>query len=258
MSIKLLSWNVNGIRAVHRKGFLDWLELSTPDIVALQEIRATPDQMPKALRQPTGYHSYWLSAEKKGYSGVGLLSKIEPLEVRYGLGVEEFDREGRVIIADYPRFTLMNAYFPSGTRGGDRVEFKLAFNDAFLHVCEGIRAQGKSMIFCGDVNIAHQEIDLTHPKANAKNSGFLPEERAWLDKVFSMGYVDTFRHFHPDEPEHYSWWAQRNNARERNIGWRIDYVIITEDLLANLKDAFILPEVMGSDHCPVGVELEST
>ena len=255
-TINLLSWNVNGIRAVHRKGFLDWFQNVSPDIMALQETRATKDQVPKELLNLEGYYSYWVSAEKKGYSGVSIFSKVEPLNVREGLGFPEFDSEGRTIIAEYPNFTLLNAYFPSGTRGLERVDYKLAYNEAFLSVCEDIRATGKPIIFCGDVNIAHNEIDLTNPKQNKKNSGFLPEERAWMDKIMSMGYVDTFRHLYPDAAERYTWWTVRGTARQRNVGWRIDYVILTEDLVPNLKDAYILHDVMGSDHCPLGVELE--
>ncbi len=254
--IQLVSWNVNGIRAAHRKGFMDWLSSTSPDILCLQEIRAMPEQMPNDLRDPDDYHTYWYPAEKKGYSGVGLLSKVKPLDVRYGMGVEEFDVEGRTLIAEYPEFTLLNAYFPSGTRGKDRVDFKLAYNEAFLKVAEEIRGQGKPVIFCGDVNTAHQEIDLTHPKANVKNSGFMPIEREWLDRVFALGYVDTFRHFYPDLAEKYTWWTTRANARQRNVGWRIDYVIVTADLCPTLRDAFIWADVMGSDHCPVGVDLE--
>lgn len=257
MDTKLLSWNVNGIRAVQRKGFLDWLREVNPDILAMQEIRATPDQMDTDLREPEGYHAYWYPAEKKGYSGVGLYTKQKPLNVQYGLGIEEFDSEGRTMIVEYPHFTLINAYFPSGTRGLTRVDFKMAYNDAFLETCERIRGKNHStpLIFCGDVNTAHKEIDLTYPKANENTSGFMPIERAWLDKIFGMGYVDTFRHFYPEATERYSWWTSRANARQRNVGWRIDYVIVTEDLVPNLKDAHILPEVMGSDHCPVGVDL---
>ncbi|NDJ87124.1 MAG: exodeoxyribonuclease III [Chloroflexi bacterium] len=254
--LNLISWNVNGIRACHRKGFLEWFHQASPDIVALQEVRALPEQLSAELRQPEGYHTYWFPAEKKGYSGVALYTKTEPLEVRYGIGVPEFDSEGRTLIAEYPEFTLLNAYFPSGTRSMERVDFKLAFNDAFLEIAEEIRATGKPVIFCGDVNTAHQPIDLTHPKANEKNSGFLPIEREWLDKVFALGYIDTFRHLYPMVTEVYSWWTSRGGAREKNVGWRIDYVIMSENLLPTLREATVLTDVMGSDHCPVGVTLE--
>lgn len=254
-TIKLMSWNVNGMRSVHKKGFLDWLETASPDILGLQETRSTPEQLDETILKPNGYHTYWVSAEKKGYSGVGIMTKVEPINVRSELGVPEFDVEGRTIIAEFPHFTFINAYFPSGTRGLERVDYKMAYKEAFLKIAEEIRASGKSVIFCGDLNTAHQEIDLANPKGNKKNSGFLPIERAWMDKIFSMGYIDTFRHLHPDEAERYSWWTVRANARARNVGWRIDYVILTNDLLPALKDAYILDDVTGSDHCPVGVEL---
>lgn len=251
---RLISWNVNGIRSALKKGFLDWVNEIQPHILALQETRASVQQLPDELLNIDGYHQYWLSAEKKGYSGVGLLTKQTPLDVQYGIGDPAFDIEGRVLTAYYDHFTLINVYFPSGTSGQERIDYKLAFNEAFLNYCEQIRANGKPLIFCGDVNTAHREIDLANPKANEKNSGFLPVERAWLDKLFSMGYVDTFRYFYPDVAERYTWWTMRSNARERNIGWRIDYVIVTENFTPYLKDAFILHDVMGSDHCPIGID----
>lgn len=251
---RLISWNVNGIRSVAKKGFLDWLQSEEPDIVALQETRATAQQIPKELQQLSGYTQHWLAAEKKkGYSGVGLLSKTRPRDVVYGIGIPEFDSEGRVMTAFYEGFTLINAYFPSGTSGQERIDYKLAFNEAFLSYAEDIRAQGKPLVFCGDVNTAHTEIDLANPKSNIKNSGFLPIEREWMDRVFKLGYVDSFRHFHPDETGQYTWWTVRANARERNVGWRIDYVIVAEEFAPYLQDAFILPDVTGSDHCPHGI-----
>jgi exodeoxyribonuclease III len=254
--MRLLSWNINGIRAAHRKGFVNWLQRAQPDVLALQEVRALPDQVPKDIRTAENYHTFWFPAEKRGYSGVGLMSKIRPQAVRYGLGQPEFDNEGRVIIAEYKAFTLFNGYFPSGTSGQERIDYKLAFNEAFLSAIEDVRATGKPVVVCGDVNIAHQPIDLTNPKANAKNSGFLPIEREWLDRLMDFGYIDTFRHFYPDTPEMYSWWTMRNNARERNIGWRIDYFIVSDALRPALKDAQILTSVTGSDHCPVALELD--
>jgi exodeoxyribonuclease-3 len=252
---KIISWNVNGIRAVSKKGFLDWFASISPDILALQETKAHPDQLDATLREVAGYHVYWVSAEKKGYSGLALYSKVEPLSVNYGLGISDYDIEGRVMTVEYPAFTFVNAYFPSGTTGPERVAFKLAFSEAFIAYCENCRTKGKPVIFCGDVNIAHKAIDLANAKQNEKNSGFLPEERAWLDKITSMGYVDTFRHLYPDVTERYSWWAVRSGARERNIGWRIDYIIMSSELAPYLKEATILSDVMGSDHCPVGIEL---
>ena len=252
---KLISWNVNGIRAAHKKGFMDWFNTAQADIVALQETRALVEQLPKDLQKVDGYHTYWFPAEKKGYSGVGLLTREEPLNIFYGLGDPTYDVEGRVLVAEYDAFYLLNTYFPSGSRDLSRVEYKLAFNEVFLDVAEKYRAQ-KPVVFCGDVNIAHNEIDLTHAKANQKNSGFLPEERAWLDKLMGMGYVDTFRHLYPDVAETYSWWTARGGARPKNVGWRIDYFIMTDNLLPALVDATILTDVMGSDHCPVSLELD--
>ncbi len=258
-TITLLSWNVNGIRAAHKKGFLDWLAQARPDILCVQESRAEKSQLPAALAQPDGYHAFWNhSRRKKGYSGTALLTRTEPLDVQFGLGVEEFDQEGRTIIAQYPTFTLINCYFPNGSRDHSRVPFKMAFYDAFLEKCEQLRSQGHGLIFCGDVNTAHKEIDLAHPKANQNTTGFLPEERAWMDQVVETGYVDTFRHLHPDLAEQYTWWSVPTRARERNVGWRIDYFFVAAEMLDRVADAFILPDVMGSDHCPVGLQLRET
>jgi exodeoxyribonuclease-3 len=254
--ITLLSWNVNGIRAAYRKGFLDWLEQARPDILGLQETRAEAEQLPWDLRQPLDYHSYWNpSLRKRGYSGTGLLTREEPLDVVFGLGVPEFDQEGRTIVAHYPDFTLVNCYFPNGSRDHSRVPFKLAFYDAFLAMVERLRGEGRQVIFCGDVNTAHKEIDLTHPRSNRNTTGFLPEERAWLDRVVAAGYVDTFRHFHPDLPEQYTWWSMPTRARERNVGWRIDYFFAAQEVMPRVTSACIHPEVLGSDHCPVGITL---
>ena len=256
-SITLLSWNVNGARAAHRKGFLDWLAATDGDIICLQETRAEESQLPAAMAQPAGYRGFWNpSRSKKGYSGTGLLTQLEPLSVECGLGIKEFDQEGRTITARYPTFTLINCYFPNGGRDHRRVPFKLAFYAAFLERCETLRAQGEAVIFCGDVNTAHKEIDLTHPNSNAKTTGFLPEERAWVDQLVALGYVDTFRHFHPDATEVYTWWSMPTRARARNVGWRIDYFFVVEKMLDRVIDAFITPNVMGSDHCPVGLRLQ--
>lgn len=255
-TITLLSWNVNGIRAVHKKGFLTWLEATAPDILCLQETKAEEAQLATELAQPAGYHGFWNSAKRKrGYSGTALLTREAPLSVQFGLGLEEFDQEGRTIVAEYPGFTLLNCYFPNGARDHSRVPFKLAFYDTFLAKCEQFRAEGRPVVFCGDVNTAHREIDLAHPKTNQKTTGFLPEERVWLDRVVEAGYVDTFRHFYPDLAEQYTWWSMPTKARERNIGWRLDYFFVTPELVDQVEAAFILPEVMGSDHCPVGLRL---
>jgi len=252
--MKLLCWNVNGIRAIERKGFLDWLHKESPDVLCLQETKCQPDDLSDKLKSPPGYHSFWSSAERKGYSGVAVYTKKEPRKVEDGLGVKEFDIEGRTLCLDLGEFLLFNIYFPNGGSGNKRVPFKMAFYDEFLRKVEKLRKQGKAIVICGDVNTAHTEIDLARPKQNEKNTGFLPEERAWVTKFLSLGYVDTFRHFHK-EPGHYSWWDYKTKARERDIGWRIDYFFITPDLLPKLTKAFILKDVLGSDHCPVGIEL---
>jgi exodeoxyribonuclease-3 len=252
--VTMLSWNVNGVRAAHRKGFLDWLAQATPDILCLQETRVEEAQLPAALAQPDGYHAYWNSSRrKKGYSGTAILTRTEPLDVQFGLGVEEFDQEGRTIVAQYPDFTLLNCYFPNGGRDLKRLPFKMAFYDAFLARCEQLRRQGHAVIFCGDVNTAHKEIDLAHPKGNETHTGFLPQERAWIDQVIEAGYTDTFRYFYPDLTGQYTWWSMPTRARERNVGWRLDYFFVANELLGQVADAFILPDVTGSDHCPVGL-----
>lgn len=257
-SLSLISWNVNGIRAAHKKGFMDWFDKTSPDILCLQETRAEIPQIPTEIVNAAGYHTFWNhSKRKRGYSGTGLLSKVEPLSVEFGLGIEEFDQEGRTIIAHYPEFTLLNCYFPNGSRDHSRVPFKMAFYDAFLQKCEDFRADGKPVLFCGDVNTAHHEIDLANPKSNQKTTGFLPEERAWIDKITAMGYVDTFRHFYPNETEHYTWWSMRAGARKRNVGWRIDYFFSDPTLMPKLADATIFPDVLGSDHCPIGLKLNA-
>ncbi len=252
----LYSWNVNGIRAAQKKGFLDWLQDSQPDILAVQETKAHPDQLDQDLLEVPGYHITWASAERKGYSGVALFSKEEPLSVQIGLGIERFDREGRTIIADYGDYVLLSAYFPNGSRDHSRVPFKMEYYDAFLETCENLREQGRSVIFCGDVNTAHQEIDLARPKQNVKTTGFLPEERAWLDKVVEAGYIDIFRDLNPDAVDIYSWWAYWGNARDKNVGWRIDYFFISPDLRERVVDAQIHMDVPGSDHCPISITLD--
>ncbi|NOZ50192.1 MAG: exodeoxyribonuclease III [Chloroflexi bacterium] len=256
--LTLLSWNVNGARAIYKKGFMPWLAAAQPDILCLQETRAESAQLPADLRVPDGYHAYWNpSIRKRGYSGTGLLTRLEPQAVEFGLGQTEFDQEGRTIIAHYADFTLVNCYFPNGSRDHKRVPFKLAFYEAFLQRMEEIRAAGRPLIFCGDVNTAHQAIDLARPRSNAKTTGFLPEERAWIDQVVAAGYVDTFRHFYPDLAEQYTWWSMPTRARERNVGWRIDYFFASAELIPVITDAWIWANVMGSDHCPVGISLQA-
>ena len=248
---KLISWNVNGIRAATKKGFLDWLDKESPDVVCIQETKAQKEQLGDEFQLPEGYEQYWNSAIRKGYSGVASFSKIAPVSNTSGLGIEEFDIEGRVVSLEFPEFTLLNIYFPNGQRDQGRLDYKMRFYDATLDYCQELRKQGKKLIVCGDYNTAHKPIDLKNPKANEKTSGFLPIEREWIDKFMSHRYIDIFRKFHPDEPEQYSWWTYRFGARSRNVGWRIDYFFVTEDLVDFVTDAYITPEVMGSDHCPI-------
>lgn len=254
----LYSWNVNGIRAAHRKGFLEWLRTASPDILAVQETKCHPDQLEAELRKPDGYHSYWAYAEKKGYSGVALYTRKEPLQVTTGLGIEEFDQEGRTIIANYGDYILIAAYFPNGSRDHSRVPFKMAYKREFLNHCQRLREAGKEVVFCGDVNTAHREIDLARPKQNQKTTGFLPEERAWIDDVVAAGYVDTFRELHPNEAGAYSWWSYIGGARTRNVGWRLDYFFVTPGLVPRVGAATIHPDVHGSDHCPVSLTLQES
>lgn len=254
-STKLLSWNVNGIRAAYKKGLLDWLEAESPDILCLQETKARPEQLPKKLLEPEGYRSFWnWPTEKKGYSGVAVYSKLQPKAAAYGMGIERLDAEGRLLKLDFDDFTLIDVYFPNGKKDQERLTFKMDFYDAFLEWMENLRKDQPNLIFCGDVNTAHNEIDLARPKENEKTSGFLRIERDWIDRVIELGYVDTFRRAHPDAVQ-YSWWDQKSRARERNVGWRIDYVFVTREMLDRIGSAFILDEVMGSDHCPVGITL---
>lgn len=255
MKKQILSWNVNGIRAVHKKGFSEWLIQANPDILCIQETKAHPEQLTKAILEPAGYHAYYASAEKKGYSGVAIYSKEEPKSVQVGLGDPLFDSEGRTLIADYGNFLLYNIYFPNGKASSERLKYKMDFYTYFLEQISNLKNEGKSIIFCGDVNTAHKEIDLARPKENEKYSGFLPEERAWIDQVIEHGFIDTLREFKSD-PKLYSWWDYKTRARERNTGWRIDYFFISENLKSKLNDAYILSDVMGSDHCPVGIDID--
>ena len=254
--MKLVSWNVNGIRAAHRKGFLDWLHAEAPDVLTVQETKAHPEQLVAKLRQPDGYHTWWASAERKGYSGVGFYSKTQPQDVQIGIGIEKFDSEGRTIIADYGDFTLMTTYLPNGKASEERLRYKMEYKEAFLDYANGLRAAGRSVVFCGDINTAHNEIDLTHPKPNSKYSGFLREERDWIDKVIEEGYIDIYRHRNPDKEGAYSWWSMRGGARAKNVGWRIDYFFISPDLLDKVVDAEVHADVMGSDHCPISLTLD--
>ena len=252
--LKLVSWNVNGIRAVHKKGFLDWLRKESPDVLGLQEIKAQEVQIPAELMKVDGYTSYWNPAERPGYSGVAVFTKIAPLSVKKGIGVERFDREGRVLALEFKHFTFLNIYFPNGGMSDERLKFKLDFYAEALKYFAVLRKNGKKLVICGDYNTAHKPIDLKNPKENEKTSGFMPIEREWLDKLVSAGYIDTFRAFH-QEADQYTWWDMRTRARERNAGWRIDYHFVSDDLKPALKGAFISPDVTGSDHCPAGLLL---
>ena len=254
-NVRILSWNVNGLRSHATKNFLPWLKEESPEILCVQEVKATPLQMPPDFRYFPGYHIDWNPAERPGYSGVATYSKEKPLSVKTGLGIKEFDVEGRVLQSEYPEFTLFNIYFPNGQSSDERLKFKLDFYDAALDTFLKLRKQKKRIVVCGDVNTAHQAIDLARPRENEKTSGFLPQERAWVDKFVKAGFIDTFRMFN-SEPGQYSWWDVRTGARQRNIGWRIDYHFISSDLRENLQEAFIMPEITGSDHCPVGIILK--
>jgi exodeoxyribonuclease-3 len=251
--IKILSWNVNGLRAVHKKGFLEWFAAQNADIVCVQETKAAEDQLPEDLRVIPGYESYFVSAERRGYSGVALWSREQPKRVTAEMSIKRFDAEGRMIRVDFPSFTLFNVYFPNGGASHERLEYKLDFYDSFLGYISRLRS--KRIVVCGDFNTAHKEMDLARPKQNQTVSGFLPSERAWLDRLIEHGFLDSFRMF-TDEGGHYTWWDYQTRSRERNVGWRIDYFFVSKSLKRRISSAYIQPEVMGSDHCPVGIEMQ--
>ena len=253
--LRICSWNVNGLRAGLSSGtFPAWLEETAPDIAGLQEVKARPEQVADHPWLEAGYEATWHSAEKSGYSGALLLTKRSPTTLRLGLETPEFEREGRVIEADFGEFVLLTSYFPNAGRKLARLDFKLAYYEAFLERIVALREAGRSVVFMGDLNVAHAEIDVARP--NEKETGFLPVEREWLDRVVANGFVDTFRALHPDQADAYSQWDPWRQRRERNVGWRIDYVFVSEDLMPALRSAFIERETLGSDHCPVGVELD--
>jgi exodeoxyribonuclease-3 len=259
--MRILSWNVNGLRAVEKRGFIPWLAEESPDALCLQETKAHPDQLSPELLSPRNkdgkvYASFWASAQKKGYSGVAIYSRAKPLEVK-PLGIAEFDNEGRVLQAECKDFTLISAYFPNSQDGGARLGYKLDFCAAMLELCNTLVSRGRHFVLCGDYNIAHTPIDLARPRENEGNAGYLPEERAWMDAYTAAGHVDTFRHFHPGEPGHYSWWSYRAGARERNVGWRIDYHCVDKAFLPKVTASLIRPDIEGSDHCPVQIELKA-
>jgi exodeoxyribonuclease-3 len=253
--MRIISYNVNGIRAAITKGFLEWLEQANPDIICLQEIKAKEDQIPTEEITKAGYpFQYYFSATKKGYSGVAILSKIEPKNVVYGTGIAHMDFEGRNLRADFADFSVMSLYLPSGTNI-DRLDHKFKYMDDFHNYATSLKAKIPNLIICGDYNICHEAIDIHDPIRNATVSGFLPAERAWLDRFMKNGFIDSFRYFNK-EPHNYSWWSYRANARNNNKGWRIDYHLVSEPMKDRLKRAFILPEAKHSDHCPIVVEFE--
>jgi exodeoxyribonuclease-3 len=252
--MKIISWNVNGIRAAVRNRFLEWVKQTDADIVCVQEIKISTGELPETIVSPEGYKGFWHPAKRPGYSGVAAFVRAEPLRVDK-MGIEHFDDEGRVQVLEYPEFTLLNTYFPNSRRDHSRLGYKLEFFDAITEFCNGIRGAGKHVIICGDFNVAHEEIDIARPKQNVKSAGFLPEERAAMTRFLEHGYIDTFRHFNK-EGGNYTWWAYFFNAREKNIGWRIDYFCVNREFLPRLKQSAILCEVMGSDHCPILIEIE--
>lgn len=253
--MKIYSWNVNGLRAILKKGFLEWVQEEGPDILCLQETKLQENQLEDSLKNIEQYYSNFSFAEKKGYSGVATYSKVQPIAVKHGMGIERFDSEGRILQTDFENFTVLNIYFPNGQMNEDRLKFKLEFYDALLDYCNTLVSEGKKLVICGDYNTAHMEMDIKNAKANEKTSGFLEVERAWLDKLIGSGYTDTFRHVNPEEVK-YSWWSYMFKARERNVGWRIDYHFVSNNLLPYIEDAQILNEVTGSDHCPVVLKLK--
>jgi exodeoxyribonuclease-3 len=254
--MRIISYNVNGIRSAMNKGFTDWLRTNPADVICLQEIKANKEDVDYATLEALGYQSHFFSAQKKGYSGVAILSRIKPDTVQYGNGIMQSDAEGRLIRADFGDVTLINAYFPSGSSGDERQAYKYQWLDEFYTYIQELRKERAKLIVCGDYNICHREIDIHSPKTNKKSSGFLPEERAWMDKWFDCGFVDSFRHFHPEVPHNYSWWTFRANARANNKGWRIDYISVSEPLRDALRGAAIYPDVVHSDHCPVFAEMD--
>ena len=251
--MKIISYNVNGIRAAINKGFIDWLQETNVDVICIQEIKANKEQVQTNLLDKIGYHNYWFSAQKKGYSGVAIFSRIKPKKVIYGTKINHIDFEGRVIQADYDDFSVISLYLPSGTNI-DRLEYKFKFMKDFHKYIDDLKTKYPKLVICGDYNICHKEIDIHDPVRNKNVSGFLPEERRWLDKFINSGFIDSFRHLNL-EPHNYSWWSFRANSRVNNKGWRIDYALVTESLKKNIENSFILNSVKHSDHCPIGIEL---
>jgi exodeoxyribonuclease-3 len=254
-SLKIRCWNINGIRAAWKKGFPDWFEKESPDILCLQETKANRDQLGEEITNFKDYKSYFFSAEKKGYSGVAIYTRKEPLNVINGCNNSSFDCEGRVIQMEFDNFILFNCYFPNGGRGPERVKYKLDFYQELFSRAQEARQKNKNIVVCGDYNTAHKEIDLARPKENSKTTGFLPEEREWIDKIIAMDYVDIYRQYN-SEPQQYTYWDQITRARERNVGWRIDYYMVSKEMQSIITNATIHMDVMGSDHCPIGLEVK--
>ncbi|WP_313190754.1 exodeoxyribonuclease III [Sphingobacterium sp.] len=254
--MKIITYNVNGIRAALKKGWLDWFKAESPDVICIQEIKASPDQVPElVLLEEMGYEHYWYPAQKKGYSGTAIFTRITPNHIEYGCGHEDYDFEGRVIRADFDKASVMSVYFPSGTTGDVRQDFKYKFLDDFQLYSNDLLKEKPKLVVCGDFNICHRAIDIHNPKSNANSSGFLPAEREWMENFINSGYTDSFRHLNPD-PHHYTWWSYRAGARGRNLGWRIDYNMVSNDLKDSIKSSRILSQAVHSDHCPVELILD--
>ncbi len=250
----IVSYNVNGIRAAFKKGFLTWLQATNPDVICIQETKATPEQVAVGLLEELGYYHYWMPAVKKGYSGVALFTKTKPTNIAYGCNIGTYDDEGRIIRADFDSHSVMSVYVPSGSRSEERQAYKMEWLDVFYDYTTELKQEYPNLVICGDFNICHQEIDIHNPKANKNTSGFLPEERAWISKYIDSGFTDGFRHFNT-EPHQYTWWTYRANARSRNLGWRIDYTMATKPLTDKLVKADILADAVHSDHCPILLEV---
>ena len=253
--MRIVTYNVNGIRAAMGKGLIDWIKQTDPDVLCLQEVKATPEQVGVFELEELGYHHYWYPAQKKGYSGVAIFTKIKPKNVVYGCGIAEYDFEGRVIRADFDDFSVMSVYHPSGSSGDERQAFKMKWLSDYTNYINEVKKTQPDLILSGDFNICHKAIDIHNPKSNANTSGFLPEEREWMEQFINTGFIDTFRHFN-QEPHQYSWWSYRAGSRDKNLGWRIDYNLASEGLASRLKRSIILPEAKHSDHCPVLLEIE--
>jgi exodeoxyribonuclease-3 len=254
--MQIISWNTNGLRATAKQGFFTPLLRNNPDVLCLQETKAEPDQLPEEVRNVPGYFSYFTHPkEKKGYSGVAIYTKIKPDKVEYGIGIKKLDNEGRIIVAHFKNLVLINGYFPNGGAGPHRLKYKLEFYDAFLKFILKLRKNGENVIFCGDVNTAHKAIDLARPKANEENTGFLPIERAWISKVIKNNFIDVYRKFFPNKTGAYTYWDIKTRARDRNVGWRLDYFFADSKIIPKIKNTGMLEDYYGSDHCPIWLEL---